>query len=143
MAEDEPDAGWYSLLTDPPERGTEGGVILLDEEHDLGARITLELLEGRANAITCGIYQWMMHTRFFASEPEARLAYDAMKIDLDAILQRIPLKSDADLESKMSASASAMSNSSRNTPSARARNLRPSQAPSSRPAERACDRARR
>ena len=109
MAETKPDAPWLSLLTDPPERGTEGGLILRDEEHDLGARITLELLEGRASAITCGIYSWMMHTRYFASDGEARAAFEAMKTDLDAILQRIPLKSDPELESKMNASSDEMS----------------------------------
>ncbi len=109
MAENEPDAPWSSILTDPPERGTEGGLIVLDDEHDLGARITFERSEGGGGAITCGIYSWMMHTRYFTSESEAREAFEAMKTDLDAILQRIPLKSDLDLESKMSASCDEMS----------------------------------
>jgi len=46
-------------------RGSEGGVIVRDEEHALGARITLETGCGIAPyAITCGIYGWMMHTCF-------------------------------------------------------------------------------
>ena len=110
MTETEADAPWFSLLTNPPERGTEGGVIVLDEEHDLGARITYERSEGGdGGAITCGIYSWMMHTRYFASDGEARAAFEAMKTDLDAILQRIPLKSDPELESKMNASSDEMS----------------------------------
>ena len=85
------------------------GLIALDEEHDLGARITYERSEGGGGAITCGIYGWMMHTRYFILENEAREAFEAMKTDLEAILQRIPLRSDPDLESKMSASSDAMS----------------------------------
>lgn len=104
----EADAGWSSLLTDPPERGTEGGVIILDDEHDLGARITLES-GGAGGAITCGIYGWMVHTRFFDAESEARAAFDAMKIDLAAILWRIPLKTDPDLDAKMEATSGEIS----------------------------------
>jgi hypothetical protein len=108
--EAEPDADWTSLLTDPPERGTEGGVIVLDHEHGLGARITLEQFDGGAGgAITCGVYGWMVHTRFFDSEAEALQAFDAMKIDLDAILQRIPLKTDPDLDNRMTATSEEMS----------------------------------
>ncbi len=106
--EAEPDTDWYSLLTDPPERGTEGGVIILDDEHGLGARITMERA-GSGGAITCGIYGWMVHTRFFDTEGEAREAFDAMKIDLAGILQRIPLKSDPDVDRKTSASGEEMS----------------------------------
>ena len=55
------------------EIGTEAGVILRDEEHVEGARITLERVERRRRfrrpvvryAITCGIYDWMVHTRCF------------------------------------------------------------------------------
>jgi hypothetical protein len=97
MPEAEPDDGWLSLITDLPERGTEGGVIVLDDVHDLGARITLEKFdEGGGGAITCGIYGWMMHTRFFDTEDSARHAFEEMKIDMGAILWRIPLESDLD-----------------------------------------------
>ena len=109
MPEAEPDDGWLSLSTDPPERGTEGGVIVLDDVHDLGARITLETFDGGGGAITCGIYEWMMHTRFFDAEASAREAFAAMKIDMAAILQRIPLKTDPDLDDKMRASCDEMS----------------------------------
>ncbi|HYO88191.1 MAG TPA: hypothetical protein VER79_06050 [Candidatus Limnocylindrales bacterium] len=61
--------------------GSEGGVIWKDEEHADGARITLERnsLMGAPFALTCGIYGWMVHTRFFADEPTALAQYDAMK----------------------------------------------------------------
>ena len=67
--------------------GSESGVILRDEEHDDGARITLEQ-GGRIApfAITCGIYGLMMHTAFASSEPEGVAKYEAMKKRLEALL---------------------------------------------------------
>jgi hypothetical protein len=84
--------------------GSETGVILLDEEHADGARITLER-DGRfaAFAITCGIFGWMVHTRFFAKKEDARRAYEDMKQALDSIIQSIPLKSDPDHDTKIEA----------------------------------------
>lgn len=70
------------------QKGSESGVLVRDEEHPLGARISLE--RGAASApfaITCGIYGCMMHTRFFSREDEACEQYDAMKISLAALLE--------------------------------------------------------
>jgi hypothetical protein len=68
--------------------GSEEGLVVRDEEHPLGARITLERTTTVAPfAITCGIYGWMMHTRFFSSEPEAESQYDLMKNSLSALLE--------------------------------------------------------
>ena len=76
-------------------RGSEDGAILLDEEHALGARITLEsrTRSGRGSspppipfAITCGIYGLFVHTCYFSHETHARNAYAEMKIGLDRIL---------------------------------------------------------
>jgi hypothetical protein len=48
------------------EQGSENGLTLKDEEQVRGARITLERDTRIAPfAITCGIYGWMVHTRFF------------------------------------------------------------------------------
>jgi hypothetical protein len=72
-------------------QGSEGGVIVWDEEHERGARITLE--RGGQTApwsITCGIYGCFLHTAFAASEVEARDKYSAMKRDLVAILEENP-----------------------------------------------------
>ena len=70
--------------------GSEQGIILRDEEHDLGARITLERATSVAPfAITCGIYGWMLHTRFFASEDEANAQYGQMKDALSALLEAV------------------------------------------------------
>jgi hypothetical protein len=60
--------------------GSESGVIVLDEAHDGGARITLERDCPRAPfAITCGVYGLLVHTRFFATEAEGRDAVAVMK----------------------------------------------------------------
>ncbi len=68
--------------------GSEEGTVVRDEEHILGARITLERAASVAPfAITCGIYGWMMHTRFFSLEPEAESQYDLMKDSLAALLE--------------------------------------------------------
>ncbi len=54
--------------------GSESGTIVRDQEHPLGARLTLERWGQTAPlAITCGVYGWMVHTRFFASEAKATL----------------------------------------------------------------------
>ena len=90
------------------ETGSEAGIILRDEEHVEGARITLERAETPKlfrrpvvrYAITCGIYDWMVHTRFFASEVEAVDAYDTMKPALATILAKIPLLTDPEIEGK-------------------------------------------
>jgi hypothetical protein len=64
----------------PSGRGSEGGIVRLDEEHLLGARVTLEEGGGTAPwSITCGLYGWMCHTVFCGSESEARRTVGAIK----------------------------------------------------------------
>ncbi len=68
--------------------GSEEGTIMRDEEYSLGARISLERGSRVAPfAITCGIYGWMMHTRFFSSQYEAETQYAAMKSALALLLE--------------------------------------------------------
>ena len=70
------------------QKGSEEGTILRDEEHSLGARISLERDTSVAPfAITCGIYGWMLHTRYFSSQDEAGAQYEAMKSALAALLE--------------------------------------------------------
>ncbi len=91
------------------DRGSEGGIILLDEEHVEGARITLE--QGGAIApfsITCGVYGWMCHTRFFATRAEAEAEYERMKEGLATVLNTIPFQSDPDYEERMRSAADAV-----------------------------------
>jgi len=83
-------------------RGSEGGEIIRDEEHADGARISLErnTLYNVPFAITCGIYGWMVHTRFFADEPGAFAAYEQMKTAITAILELIVHESAVDTVSE-------------------------------------------
>ncbi|HEX8691966.1 MAG TPA: hypothetical protein VF746_06085 [Longimicrobium sp.] len=84
--------------------GSEDGVIVRDDEHGLGARITLEEGGGIAPfSITCGVYGWMVHTRFFSTREEADAAYEAMQADLAAILARIPNVDDPDADANLHA----------------------------------------
>jgi len=83
------------------QRGSESGRIIRDEEHTDGARITLER-DGQTApfAITCGIYGWMVHTRFFGAESEAQSAFESMRPELTRILSTIPLTADPEVVSK-------------------------------------------
>jgi hypothetical protein len=76
------------------EIGSENGVIVADQEYRAGARITLERDGSTPFSITCGIYGWMAHTRFFATEQEASEAFEAMKVELARIVDLIPLRDD-------------------------------------------------
>lgn len=76
-------------------RGIEGGIVVEDEQHDDGARITLESGCLRAPfAITVTIYGWAGHTRFFADEPTVRQSYEAMKTALLDVLRLLPKEED-------------------------------------------------
>ncbi|MEP3279441.1 MAG: hypothetical protein ABJN26_25755 [Stappiaceae bacterium] len=84
-------------------KGSEGGVIVADYEHEMGARITIERDGDIAPfAITCGIYGWFVHTRFFSTHEEADGACAEMQTAMNAIIQIIPLASDPDCEFKSS-----------------------------------------
>ncbi len=82
------------------QRGGEGGIILRDEEHESGARITLErnCLHGVPFSVTCGVYGWFFHTRRLASEAEADLP--AMLDGLAVIVDLIPRIDDPDADGK-------------------------------------------
>jgi hypothetical protein len=82
-------------------RGSEDGLVLADEEHPFGARITLEENCPSAPAtITCGISGWMVHTRFFSSSTEAIDEFKRMKRSLSKILDSLPERDDPDGEQK-------------------------------------------
>ncbi len=67
--------------------GSEAGLILRDEEHAAGARITLERdARNIPFAITCGIYGLFLHTCYRGTEDVAHRAYEAMKRELTRIL---------------------------------------------------------
>ena len=82
--------------------GSEDGVVVRDEEHPLGARVTLEGNTPTAPfTITCGIYGWMVHTRFFIAKAEADAEYESMLDALASILDVVPEASEAEEEEKM------------------------------------------
>lgn len=68
-------------------KGPEGDVILMDEAHPIGARVTIK--EGAQYvSVSCNIYNWINHTRFFSTVTEAKREFEIMK---DALLQIIDL----------------------------------------------------
>ena len=68
--------------------GSEGGVTVRDEEHDLGARATLERgCKHNSWSVTCSVYGWFFHTRFLGGEAEAE--FPAMLEGLATILNLI------------------------------------------------------
>ena len=90
--------------------GSESGTIVADFEHSLGARITIERDGDIAPfAITCGIYGWFVHTRFFSTRAEADTECAAMQNAMGAIIQTIPLTSDPECNSKSAAVSQAIS----------------------------------
>jgi len=89
--------------------GSECGTTIQDEEHPNGARITLERDTRIAPfAITCGIYGWMVHTRFFRDHAEALREYGEMKASITEILSRLSNAIDEDEHHQMSQIADAI-----------------------------------
>ncbi len=70
------------------EVSAEGGVILRDEEHRRGGRVTLK--QGKTFvSVSSHIYGWMDHTRFFKSVNEAQREYVIMKNILGGMMDDI------------------------------------------------------
>ncbi len=67
---------------------SEGGVILRDEEHEDGARITLKQGNDYVS-VACHIYGWTDHTRFFGTIVEAQREYLNMKTALNEMMEVI------------------------------------------------------
>lgn len=68
--------------------GAEGGVILRDEEYEAGVRLTLKR-DSQFVSVSCSIYGWMDHTRFFGTEVEAQREYLLMKPPLANMVENI------------------------------------------------------
>ena len=77
--------------------GAEGVEILRDEEHEAGARITLKCGSSYVS-VSCNIYGWMDHTRFFNSVTEAQREYILMKSSLGNMVETILLAGKSDLK---------------------------------------------
>ena len=81
--------------------GSENGVILRDEEYDGAARITLERNEQTPYAITCGIYDWMVHTTFGGDLQEMEQRYEEMKVELVRLWDLLPYRIDPEEDKKL------------------------------------------
>ena len=77
--------------------GTEGGVILRDEEHEAGARVTLKRGDSYIS-VSCNVYGWIDHTRFFGSVTEAQREYILMKSSLTNMIENILSAGGSDLK---------------------------------------------
>lgn len=76
---------------------TEGSVVLRDEELETSARITLKR-GGSYISVSCSIYGWMDHTRFFASVSEAQREYLLMKPTLKNMVENVLASGKSDLK---------------------------------------------
>ena len=85
-------------------RDLNGGIVVADYEHELGARIIVEDLGDAAHfAITCGIYGWFFHTCRFSKRGAADSACTEMQTALDRIINSIPRNDDPERDSKCAA----------------------------------------
>ena len=78
---------WKTLEDDLGGKGSEGGVVLRDEEYEETCRITLERCKD-CYAVTCGVYGSMVHTAFF-DEKDYEEKYEQMKMELQKFIDRI------------------------------------------------------
>lgn len=76
----------WDNIYQPDQIGSEGGLIVLDEEYKDYCRITLEKCE-RYYAITCGVYGGMMHTAF-CNSAQYQETYNNMKKDLQEFIDK-------------------------------------------------------
>jgi len=64
-------------------QGCEGGVIIKDEEHSLGARVTLEQGGDIAPfSVTVGVYGSFFHTAYMGTAEEGEAIFKSMQSDI-------------------------------------------------------------
>jgi hypothetical protein len=78
-------------------RSPEGGVIVRDEEHPLGARITLKEAKEYVS-ISCNISGRIDHSRFFTKLSDAQVEYDVMKDELAKVAKVISAAKASDIK---------------------------------------------
>lgn len=79
------------------EVGAEGGEILRDEEHVHGARVTLKRASNYIS-VSCNVYGWIDHTRFFNSISEAQREYLLMRSSVGNMVENILAAGKGDLK---------------------------------------------
>jgi len=78
---------WITLEKEIGAKGSEGGIIIRDEEYDESCRASLERCS-KYYAVTCGVYGSMVHTAFFgADDYEAK--YEEIKHDLQGFVDKV------------------------------------------------------
>ena len=75
---------WKDLYEEG-QTGSEGGIILADEEYKESCRITLEKCP-QYYAVTCGVYGAMVHTAFCGDNFQD--VYDQMKMELQGFIDK-------------------------------------------------------
>jgi len=76
----------------------EGGVIVRDEEHPLGARIILKEAKEYIS-ISCNISSRIDHSRFFRKMSDAQYEYSVMKDELVRVAQIVSSSRSSDVKS--------------------------------------------
>ena len=78
-------------------KGSEGSVILRDEEHPLGARMTIK--QGKDYvSVSCNISGKIDHTRFFKEMRGAEREYANMQKEMEKVLKAISSAKAADIK---------------------------------------------
>jgi hypothetical protein len=77
--------------------GSEGGTIVRDEEHPLGARMTIK--QGKDYvSVSCNISGMIDHTRFFKGMKAAEREYVTMQVELAKVMDSISFAKAADIK---------------------------------------------
>jgi len=77
-------------------KGSEGSQIVRDEEHSLGARMTIKQGQGYVS-VSCSIPGKIDHTRFFKGMKAAELEYASMQKELAKVMNAVSTAKAADL----------------------------------------------
>lgn len=87
----------YNLGRSIGVKGSEGGVIIRDEEHPLGARMTIK--QGRDYvSVSCNISGKIDHTRFFREMSAAEQEYSNMQREMTRVIGAISSAKAADIK---------------------------------------------
>ena len=78
-------------------KGSEGSVIMRDEEHPLGARMTIKQGKGFVS-VSCNIAGKIDHTRFFKEMRAAEREYANMQKEMEKVLNAISKAKTADIK---------------------------------------------
>ena len=75
----------------------DGGVVLRDEVHEAGVRLTMKRCKSCVS-VSCSIYGWMHHIRFFDTVTDAQREFLLMKPPLANMVENILSAGKCDLK---------------------------------------------